>query len=304
MKKVLKAIGLVAALMAIYLVATLIVNTIIGLIAVFPSLMREMAGGAMPDVARLTEELMRALGAYMPLILFISIAVTVPLYYLIYHNRKQELLTFVSLRGLGAAGIPVLVIFGVSLNVLIEWLLTLASQLTFLAPSFERYENLANFITGGDFIPSLLTVGILGPIFEEILFRGLIFGELRKITKVRIALVIQAVLFGAMHYDVIQSSYAIVIGILLGFVYYRSNSIIAPMIVHIAINSSSVILTQALTGTELDQWTVVIVAAGALLFLATGAFVLISRSFKRTMDDSLYHMNCTPGFEPPLPPVA
>lgn len=303
MKKALKAIGLIAALLAIYYVTTMIVETIIGLAAVFPSLMQQMAGGSMPDVALLTEELIRALGVFMPLILFVSIAITVPIYYLIYRNRKQELLTFVSFRGLGAVGIPVLVIFGVSLNFLIEWLLSLASQLTFLAPLFERYENLANLITGGDFIPSLLTVGILGPIFEEILFRGLIFGELRKIMKVRIALVIQAVLFGVMHFNVIQSSYAIIIGLLLGFVYYRSNSIIAPMIVHITINASSVILTQFLTGADVDQWTVVIVAAGALLFLATGAFILLSRSFQRTMDDSLYHMNRAPGLEPPLPPA-
>ncbi|NLT14048.1 MAG: CPBP family intramembrane metalloprotease [Clostridiales bacterium] len=303
MKKALKAIGLIAALLAIYYVTTMIVETIIGLAAVFPSLMQQMAGGSMPDVALLTEELIRALGVYMPLILFVSIAITVPIYYLIYRNRKQELLTFVSFRGLGAVGIPVLVIFGVSLNFLIEWLLSLASQLKFLAPLFERYENLANLITGGDFIPSLLTVGILGPIFEEILFRGLIFGELRKIMKVRIALVIQAVLFGVMHFNVIQSSYAIIIGLLLGFVYYRSNSIIAPMIVHITINASSVILTQFLTGADVDQWTVVIVAAGALLFLATGAFILLSRSFQRTMDDSLYHMNRAPGLEPPLPPA-
>ena len=258
MKKVLKAIGLIAAMMAISYVVTTIVGAIISLIAVIPSLMERMAGGSLPDVSRLTEELMRALGAHMPLILLISIAVTVPIYYLIYHNRKQELLTFVSLRGLGAAGIPMLVIFGVSLNFLIEWLLSLASRLAFMAPYFESYnEKMANAIMGGGFIPSLLTVGILGPIFEELLYRGLIFGELRKITKVRTALVIQAVLFGAMHLDVIQSSYALIIGILLGFVYYRSNSIIAPMIVHISINSLSVILTHFLTGFELDQWTAV-----------------------------------------------
>ncbi|NMA24419.1 MAG: CPBP family intramembrane metalloprotease [Clostridiales bacterium] len=305
MKKVFIAIGLIAALMAIFFVVTQIVGTIISLVAVFPSLMRQMAGGAFPDAARLTEELTRALGPYIPLIELIAVAVTVPIYYLIYHNRKQELLTFVSLRGLGAAGIPVLVIFGVSLNFLVEWLLSLVRQLTFMAPHFERYyEKMTNAVLGGDFIPSLLAVGIVGPIFEELLYRGLIFGELRKITKVRIALVIQAVPFGAMHLDVIQGSYAVIIGILLGYVYYRSNSIIAPIIVHISINASSVIMAHFLTGTELDQWTAVIMAAGALLFLATGAFILSSRNFKRTMDDSLYHMNRTPSFGPHLPPAA
>lgn len=285
---------MILALLAIYYLAQSIVTFIIGIVKVMPLIMQSASSGDYPDIARVSQELMRAVGSQTPLILFVSVAITLPFYYLIYHQRKGELRTFVSLRGIGAVSIPMLVIFSISLNLLIEWLLSLASQFRFLAPFFERYEQLAQFITGGDFIPSLLAVGIVGPIFEELLFRGLIFGELRKVSKVRLALLIQAALFGVYHLDVIQGTYAFLIGILLGFVYYRSNSILAPIIVHITINASSVVLTQLFKGVELDQWTVVIVAAGALLFLAAGAFILMSRSFRRTMDNGLYHMNRAP----------
>ena len=299
MRNIWKAIGIILALMAIYLAAQSLVTFVIGIIGVLPVVMQDISSGAVPDVIQMTEKLMRAVSAQTPLILFVSIAIAIPSYYLIYRSRKQELLTFVSVRGIGAVSVPVLVIFGVSMNFLIEWLLSLASQLGFLAPVFEKYEHLAQFITGGDFVLSLLAVGIIGPIFEEILFRGLIFGELRKITKVRVALLLQALLFGAFHMNVIQSSYAFIIGILLGFVYYRSNSILAPMLVHITINSSTVLLTQFVTGSDLDTWTVVIIAASTLLFVATGAFILLSRNFKRTMNDSLYEINQAPKLQPP-----
>ncbi len=299
MKKVWKAIGMILALMAIYFFAQSVITFIVGIFRVLPPVLRDMASGIYPDVMQMTTELTRAVGAYIPLILFASVAIALLSYYLIYRRRKQELLSFISFRGIGAVSIPILVIFGISMNFLIEWLLSLASQLRFLTPFFEKYEYLAQFITGGDFILSILAVGIIGPIFEELLFRGLIFGELRKVTKVRSALFIQAVLFGAFHMNVIQGSYAFVIGLLLGFVYYRSNSIIAPIIVHMTINTSSVILTQFVSGGELDKWSVVIVAASALLFIATSAFFLISRSFKRTMDDGLYHMCHAPLQEPP-----
>lgn len=299
MKKILRAVGIMLALIAIYVLAQAMVSLVIALINLVPIVMREISTGAQPDIVRMMEEMMRTVGAQTPLILIFSVVITVPFYYLIYRCRKQELLTFLSFRGIGAISIPVLVIFGIAMNFLVEWLLALASEISFLAPFFRSYEQLAAFIIGGDFILSLLAVGILGPIFEEVLFRGLIFGELRKITKVRSALFLQAVLFGAFHMNVIQGSYAFIIGIVLGYVCYRSNSILAPIIVHITINTTSVILSRFVTGDALNDWIVVIIVASVILFAATSTFILISRSFRRTMDNSLYYMNHAPTHEPP-----
>lgn len=300
MKKVLKAIGIILALIAIYYLAQLAVGLLIGIIQTIGIFAREIVSGANPDVDRITQELMNGVGASTPLILLFAVIIALPSYYLIYRKRKQELMTFVSVRGIGFISIPVLILLGLSVNFIIEWLLSLASEIDFLAPIFERYEMLAQMITGGGFVMSLLTVGIIGPIFEEILFRGLIFGELRKITKVRTALFIQAVLFGVYHLNIIQSSYAFVIGILLGFVYYRSNSIVAPVLVHATINSSTVILSQLSLGSTLDDWTGAIITASLLVFAASSVFILISRRFRHTMDNSLYHSNHAPAPEPPM----
>jgi membrane protease YdiL (CAAX protease family) len=268
------------------------IGFVIGFIQVIPIMVKEITSGSY-DAARMTEEIMNTVSAQTPVILLVSVLIAVPSYYLIYRTRKQELMTFVSVRGTGAVSIPVLIVFGLSVNFIIEWLLSLVSEIHFLSPFFEQYDQLAQMITGGSFVMSLLTVGIIGPVFEEILFRGLIFGELRKITKVRLALFIQGALFGIYHLNVIQGSYAFIIGILLGYVYYRSNSIVAPMIVHATINTSSVILGQ-LSTSALDKWAGAIIAAAVILFLATGAFIVLSRKFRHTMDDSLYYMNRTP----------
>ena len=134
-------------------------------------------------------------------------------------------------------------------------------------------------------------LGIVGPIFEEILFRGLIFGELRKITPVKIALVIQALLFGAYHLNLVQGVYAFLLGLLIGYVYYRSNSIIAPILMHVSINSLSVIINEFVSAQQLETWGVVIMIASVALFFLTGAFILTGKSFKRCMDDSLFQKN-------------
>jgi membrane protease YdiL (CAAX protease family) len=288
MKKVWIAIGIIVALTAIYYAAQAIVSFIIGIIAAFPIIGEILSAGNL-DLTQMLEETARAVIPLVPLILLCAVAVTVPLYYLIYRNRKQELLAFISVRSIGAVSIPVLIIFGISMNFIVEWLLSLVGGLELFAPVFEKYGELTQYITGGNFILSLLAVGIVAPVFEEILFRGLIFGELRKVTQVRAALFIQAVLFGVYHLDIIQGSYAFLIGILLGYVYYRSNSILAPIIVHAAVNTTSIILSRV-AGGELDAWTAAIIAASFILFAATGVFILTARSFKRTMNNSLYDM--------------
>lgn len=298
MKRVLKAIGLIIAMLLIYYLAQSIVTAVVGLIQVMPTMMRDAMTGAQLDIGQITEQLIHAVGEQTPWILFISILITVPTYYLFYMNRRQELLTFLSVRGIGSISIPILVIFGLSLNFIIEILLSLVSQINSLSPIFEQYDELANMITGGDFILSLLAVGIIGPIFEEILFRGLIFGELRKITKVRVAILIQALLFGLYHMNWVQGTYAFIIGLIIGFIYYRSNSIISAMIVHITINSSSVLMSQFIKGDDLGNWGDAIYVACIMLFIATGAFIMISRNFKHTMDNSLYYMNRTPKPQP------
>lgn len=299
MKKVWKAIGLILAMLAIYYVAQGLVAIVMSIGYAVKAGVQAGITGQMPDVNKLTEELMAFMATLTPWIIIIAVVITLPFYYLIYRKRKQELQTFVSVRSLSAVSWPVLVVFALSVNVIIEILLTLASMLPSFSGFFESYEALSVMFTGGSFIVSLIAIGVVGPIFEEILFRGLVFGELRKIMRVRPAILIQALLFGIYHMNVIQGSYAILIGLLLGFVYYRSNSMIAPTIVHIVINSSSVILSYLVTPAQLDRWAAVITIAGVALFFLTGAFLLLGKSFRRGMDNSLYEQNRLP--KPSMP---
>lgn len=84
----------------------------------------------------------------------------------------------------------------------------------------------------------LLTLGItiLAPVSEELLFRGIIQGELRKAMPEWLAIVIQALLFALFHMQPIQSSYVIIPGLLLGIAYAWSRSIWVPIAMHILYN--------------------------------------------------------------------
>ncbi|MEJ5921696.1 CPBP family intramembrane glutamic endopeptidase [Bifidobacterium thermophilum] len=63
----------------------------------------------------------------------------------------------------------------------------------------------------------VLYAGFFGPIMEELLFRGLVMPALAKYGKV-FSIVTSAVLFGFFHTDLLQGTYAILVGLVLGYI--------------------------------------------------------------------------------------
>lgn len=80
-----------------------------------------------------------------------------------------------------------------------------------------------------------LAVGILVPIAEEMVFRGAILRTLLQVFKGKMswfAIFVSALLFGAVHGNLLQGLHASLIGFLLGWLYYRSGSIIPGIVYH------------------------------------------------------------------------
>ncbi len=70
---------------------------------------------------------------------------------------------------------------------------------------------------------------------EELLFRGIIFNDLRRVFDWKIGLLAQGAMFGIMHLTW-RSSYEVLFtflaGVLLGYFYYRTKSLIGPIVMH------------------------------------------------------------------------
>lgn len=89
----------------------------------------------------------------------------------------------------------------------------------------------------------ILAIGVLGPIAEEIAFRGLLMALLRR-TQLRIygAILISAALWSCMHFDYSPILLAIIFldGIALGFARHITRSIYVPIAMHIIGNCFSI----------------------------------------------------------------
>lgn len=87
-----------------------------------------------------------------------------------------------------------------------------------------------------------LVVGILGPMNEEFLYRGVFYHSYRRTGRIMASILMSAFLFGLMHLNFNQMSYAVVVGILGALLVEATGSIVSSMIFHACINSYNVLL--------------------------------------------------------------
>lgn len=90
----------------------------------------------------------------------------------------------------------------------------------------------------------ILTLCILGPAAEELVYRGLVYQRLRERGSAAAAAVWSALLFGVMHFNLVQGVYAFVLGILLAHIVYQTGSLLAAAAAHMAANLVSVLWTE------------------------------------------------------------
>ena len=88
----------------------------------------------------------------------------------------------------------------------------------------------------------ILTVAIVGPIAEELVFREGVCGYLaRNGAKPWKAIWVSAVLFGIIHMNPAQVVVAMIIGIILGVIYIKTGNVVLTSIIHILNNSIALI---------------------------------------------------------------
>jgi uncharacterized protein len=89
----------------------------------------------------------------------------------------------------------------------------------------------------GAFAANLVALAVVGPIVEELTFRGLGFGLLSKYG-VRVALVGTAVLFGLVHGFLVALPLFVIVGLALGWLRMRSGSVYPGMVMHGLFNAA------------------------------------------------------------------
>jgi membrane protease YdiL (CAAX protease family) len=171
---------------------------------------------------------------------FIAGMLTLLCFYAILKIRKKPIRERLDLNKVSWKKLWPILPLGVTLNLFLEYTISL---LPISEGILDEYAQASGIISRSSTLQMILATVIMAPILEEVLFRGLIFKSLRKGMPWHLALILQALLFGVMHGQIIWISYATVIGIILGSLQMRYRSLFAPLILHFSVNVSNLFIT-------------------------------------------------------------
>jgi membrane protease YdiL (CAAX protease family) len=161
----------------------------------------------------------------------------------------------------------ILLLISLSLNVVLD-------PITLAIPMPEFIEELFAMLTKRD-IWTFLTVGITGPILEEVLFRGVILDGFLNRYKPGKAIFWSALLFGLFHMNPWQFIPAFLIGLLLGYIYFKTRSLFPVIFIHIINNSFSYLMVY-IFGDEVQSYRDIFTEnIPYLIFIAVSLLVLV-----------------------------
>ena len=133
-------------------------------------------------------------------------------------------------------------------------------------------------------IAGFLMVSVAAPILEETLFRGVLLRALLKKYNPYKAILLSAIAFGIFHMNPWQFLYATVLGLFLGYIYWKTRSLFYPILIHFILNSTAFFaaqifdinetegLTEHLTGNDLILFIILVITALIVIYFAWNFF--------------------------------
>jgi hypothetical protein len=107
----------------------------------------------------------------------------------------------------------------------------------------EPVRILAGTVRDGDlvgFLSYALAAVVITPLAEEILFRGLLFGWLRRSLGAVAAALVSGALFAAVHFSLTALAQLVILGVFLAYLYQRSGSLWVAAFFHAVFNAASI----------------------------------------------------------------
>lgn len=133
-----------------------------------------------------------------------------------------------------------LIVLGLALQLVVSLIILVCAD--FFQGVFSEYKLMEQAIYGKLSVMYIIATVILGPLAEELTFRRFTMDILKEEFDIRIAIVVQALIFGVYHGNIIQFVYATLMGALFGYLVKRYNSIVPGLLMHMVVNASFFLL--------------------------------------------------------------
>lgn len=119
---------------------------------------------------------------------------------------------------------------------------TVHTTITTLQGNTADTSSIAELMLNSGFFMRVLTVGILAPIFEELIFRKILIDHIAKYGKT-LAIITSGLMFGLFHGNFQQCFFAAMLGMFFAYIYLRTGNILYTIAYHMIINCTTSIGT-------------------------------------------------------------
>lgn len=93
----------------------------------------------------------------------------------------------------------------------------------------------------------ILSSGLIGPILEELVFRGIVYNKLKKINKTMNSIIISSIIFSLFHFSsILNLIYSFMMSFLFIYAYEKSRSIIGSIVLHCSANITIILFMYVL----------------------------------------------------------
>lgn len=270
MKKYFKAMGNSILFLIIFYFVQTIFCFILGIVLA-------MANGINGSKEKLNELINQ--NVYIPLGLGALISILI--FYLMLKNKEEGFSVRCKFKKVKPKFLVNVIVMALSLG-------ALSTSLVYLfGDKFKSYSEVSKTLGASlDSIGGIIVIILIVPIAEEILFRGVIFNELKKEFNIIVSVIIQALFFAVAHGNVLQGIYAFVLGSFAAVIYLWSDSIISNIALHITFNLAGTFIFPILIYYT-SKYVAVYVVLG-LLFLGFAAINLYRGTVSTVKEVKVY----------------
>ena len=195
-----------------------------------------------------------------------------PVFYLMIKNLPEEEKR--ESKTLGVFEVIKICFMSYSIVYIVNFLTNILMMLIAVIKGSEVTNPLVNMLEGSNWIWSLIFAGILSPIIEEMMFRGVMLNKLRRYGD-KVAIITTAILFGLFHANFSQFFYAVALGIVFAYVALKTGTIKYSIILHIVVNIMGGVILPAVIGDGSNIVAVGCVGLALLAIVIVGLVLLI-----------------------------
>ncbi len=183
-------------------------------------------------------------------IVLIVAVIFIPL--LIFKYKKQKKLNFKINKN-----IIFVILVGFSISILLNLIIININKLFNINNNLLDYKYL---------IQTIIASCLLGPIIEELLFRGVMFNKIKTFNDLNVSILLTTFIFAFFHDSITQMIYAFIIGYICIKLYVEYDTLLVPIIFHISCNLVVPLLNNFLVNLNYI-YTILIIIVSLIIFI-------------------------------------